>query len=147
VLQTRSQHLAIVGCAFRFPGARCRDALWQALVDGLDLVTSVEPVRWGQEAILHPLKSEPGTSYTFAAGTLGDIAGFDATFFGISPREAVQMDPQQRILLELAWEACEDAGIPPSRLQGTQCGVFVGVSATDYAYRLADDLGASTGPR
>ena len=92
--------------------------------------------------MLHPLKSSPGTSYTFAAGSLGDIAGFDAAFFGISPREAVQMDPQQRILLELAWEACEDAGIPPSHLQGSRCGVFVGVSATDYAYRLADDLGA-----
>ena len=141
MLQTPSQHLAIVGCAFRFPGASRRDALWETLVDGRDLVTSVEPSRWAQEALLHPLKSEPGTSYTFAAGSLGDITGFDAAFFGISPREAAQMDPQQRVLLELAWEACEDAGIAPSRLQGSRCGVFVGVSATDYAYRFADDLG------
>ncbi len=142
LLTASSEHLAIVGCAFRFPGANSRDALWQALIGGRDLVTSVDPTRWAQDAVLHPRKSEPGTSYTFAAGSLGDIAGFDAEFFGISPREAVQMDPQQRILLELAWEACEDAGVPPSHLQASRCGVFVGVSATDYAYRLADDLGA-----
>jgi len=140
--RTDSNDLAIVGCAFRFPGASSRKALWQALMGRRDLVTRVAPDRWAQDALLHPLKSEPGTSYTFAAGSLGDLAGFDAAFFGISPREALEMDPQQRLLLELAWETFEDAGIPPSQLQGSRCGVFVGVSATDYAYRLADDLAA-----
>ncbi len=140
--QASSQYLAVIGCAFRFPGASTRDDLWRALINGRNLVTTVEPERWAKDALLHPRKSEPGASYTFAAGSLGEVSGFDAEFFGISPREAMQMDPQQRILLELAWEACEDAGIPPSRLHGTRCGVFVGVSATDYAYRRADDLGS-----
>src|SRR6202011_2197561 len=87
-------------------------------------------------------KAEPGTSYTFAAGSIGDVAGFDAGFFGISPREAEQMDPQQRVLLEMTWEAFEQAGIPPSSMRGSRCGVYVGLSSVDYAYRRADDLGA-----
>ncbi|WP_295390665.1 type I polyketide synthase [uncultured Thiodictyon sp.] len=135
-----SDDLAIVGGAFRFPGASTRGALWEMLIGGRDAISRVAADRFAQEVFEHPRKSEPGTSYTFAAGSLGDVAGFDAEFFGISPREAIQMDPQQRILLELAWEACEDAGLPPSRLRGTRCGVFLGISGTDYAYRRADDL-------
>ena len=112
------------------------------MLAGRDLVTSVEPDRWAQDSLLHPNKSEPGTSYTFAAGSIGDVAGFDAAFFGISPREAEQMDPQQRVLLEMAWETFEQAGIPPSSMRGSRCGVYVGLSSVDYAYRRADDLGA-----
>jgi acyl transferase domain-containing protein len=65
---------------------------------------------------------------------------FDAAFFGISPREAAQMDPQQRFLMEMTWEALEDAGVRASDLKGTKCGVFVGISSFDYVHRLADDL-------
>ena len=93
--------VAVVGFSFRMPGGT-DEALWKALLDGRDLVTSVESDRWSQDTLLHPNKTEPGTSYTFAAGSIGDIAGFDAAFFGISPREAEQMDPQQRVLLEMA---------------------------------------------
>src|SRR5882757_6271177 len=133
--------VAVVGLSFRMPGAR-GEALWQALLSGRDLVTSVESDRWSQDTLLHPNKAEPGTSYTFAAGSIGDIAGFDAGFFGISPREAEQMDPQQRVLLEMGLEAFEQAGIPPSSMRGSRCGVYVGLSSVDYAYRRADDLGA-----
>ncbi|MBU2817525.1 polyketide synthase, partial [Acidithiobacillus ferrooxidans] len=73
---------------------------------------------------------------------LGDVAGFDAGFFRISPREAAAMDPQQRLLLEMSWEAFAHAGIAPSSLRGSRCGVFMGLASTDYAYRLADDLAA-----
>lgn len=90
----------------------------------------------------HPNKKHGGTSYTFASGTLGDVSGFDAAFFGISPREAAQMDPQQRMLLEMSWEAFENAGIKPSSVKGSKCGVFIGISSVDYAMRFADDLGA-----
>src|SRR6266700_435788 len=129
--------IAIVGIAHRMPGAdggalSDAGALWQALLQGKDLVTSVEPSRWAQDSLLHPRKSEPGSAYTFAAGSIGDVAGFDAAFFGISPREAAQMDPQQRLLLETAWEALERAGIDPAALHGSPTGVFIGVGGSGY---------------
>jgi phthiocerol/phenolphthiocerol synthesis type-I polyketide synthase C len=133
--------VAVIGFSFRLPGGT-DETLWQALLAGRDLVTSVESDRWSQDTLLHPNKTEPGTSYTFAAGSIGNIAGFDAAFFGISPREAEQMDPQQRVLLEMAWEAFEQAGIPPSSMRGSRCGVYLGLSSVDYSYRRADDLGA-----
>jgi phthiocerol/phenolphthiocerol synthesis type-I polyketide synthase C len=133
--------IAVVGCGFRMPGA-AGDEFWDALIGGRSLVSSVAADRWAQEALLHPRKSEPGTAYTFAAGSIGDIWGFDAAFFGISPREAAQMDPQQRLLLEMTWEAFESALIPPSSMRGSRCGVFVGLSSLDHAYRYADDLGS-----
>ena len=134
-----SRRVAIIGYAFRFPGEGS-EGFWQALLDNRDLVTEVDPRRWSKEAYLHPSKDHPGSSYTFAAGTLGDISGFDAEFFGLSPREVIQMDPQQRLLLEMTWEAIEHAGKPPSTMRGSDCGVFIGIASTDYAYRLADDL-------
>jgi acyl transferase domain-containing protein/NADPH:quinone reductase-like Zn-dependent oxidoreductase/acyl carrier protein/NADP-dependent 3-hydroxy acid dehydrogenase YdfG/SAM-dependent methyltransferase len=133
--------IAVIGFSFRMPGGT-NEALWTALLAGRDLVTSVESDRWAQDTLTHPNKAEPGTSYTFAAGSIGDIAGFDAAFFSISPREAEQMDPQQRVLLEMSLEAFEHAGIPPSSMRGSRCGVYVGLSSVDYAYRRADDLGA-----
>ncbi len=133
--------VAVIGFSFRLPGGT-DEALWQALLSGRDLVTSVESDRWSQDTLLHPNKTEPGTSYTFAAGSIGDVAGFDAGFFGVSPREAEQMDPQQRVLLEMTLEAFEQAGVPPSSMRGSRCGVYVGLSSVDYAYRRADDLGA-----
>ncbi|WP_245392354.1 type I polyketide synthase [Salinicola endophyticus] len=137
-----TQRVAIIGAAHRFPSAPTSERFWQALKSGEDLVTTVAADRWDHEVYRHPDKHHPGTSYTFAAGSLGDISGFDAAFFGISPREAAQMDPQQRLLLEMTWEAMEDAGIPPQRLRGSQCGVFMGVASLDYSYRMADDMSA-----
>lgn len=134
-------HIAVVGVAYRMPLV-AGDGFWEALLDCKDLITSVAPARWAQDSYLHPRKGEPGTSYTFAAGSVGDISGFDAAFFGISPREAEQMDPQQRLLLEMSWEAFENGGIRPSSFRGQRCGVYVGLSSVDYAYRRADDLGS-----
>ena len=113
---------------------------WQDLLDGRDLVTEVGPERWSKETLLHPNKKHPGTSYTFAAGSIGDVSTFDAGFFGISPREASQMDPQHRLLLEMSWEALENSGIKPSSLRGSKCGVFIGIASADYSYRIAEDL-------
>ncbi|MBB3230180.1 type I polyketide synthase [Halomonas stenophila] len=136
-----TKRVAIIGAAHRFPGTT-PETFWQDLQAEKDLVTRVAEDRWSQAAHQHPDKRHPGTSVTFAAGSLGDISGFDAAFFGISPREAAHMDPQQRLLLELAWEAMESAGVAPSQLRGSQCGVFVGLASLDYSYRFADDLGA-----
>ncbi|PRF36381.1 type I polyketide synthase [Burkholderia multivorans] len=134
-----SKSVALVGLAFRFPGTDSRH-YWSDLLNGKDCVTEVEPDRWSKDAYLHPAKEHPGTAYTFAAGSIGDVSGFDADFFGISPREAALMDPQQRLLLELCWESIESAGIKPSSLRGSDCGVFVGIASADYSYRMADDI-------
>lgn len=134
-----TRRVAIIGYSFRFPGTNSQ-SYWQDLLDGRDLVSQVETGRWDLAGFQHPNKSHPGTSYTYAAGSIGDVAGFDASFFGISPREAAQMDPQQRVLLELSWEALENAGVKPSSIRGSQCGVFIGIASADYSYRLANDL-------
>ena len=140
--------IAIVGAAYRMPGVAAEpggavgQGFWEALLAGRDLISTVDSSRWAQDSLLHPRKSQPGTSYTFAAGSIGDVSGFDAGFFGISPREAEQMDPQQRVLLEMSWEAFENAAIRPSVMRGNRCGVYVGLSSVDYAYRRADDLGS-----
>lgn len=136
-----TKRVAIIGAAHRFPGTSS-ETFWQDLKAEKDLVTQVAADRWSQDAYRHPDPRHPGTSISFAAGSLGDISGFDAEFFAISPREAAHMDPQQRLLLELAWESMESAGIAPATLRGSQCGVFLGVASLDYSYRIADDMGA-----
>ncbi|RQR39208.1 type I polyketide synthase [Burkholderia sp. Bp9142] len=136
-----NKQIAIIGMACRFPGGvESPDDFWQLLRDERDAVTAIPPDRFGTAFYQHPSKREPGKSYTFAAGVVDDVAGFDAEFFGISPREAAQMDPQQRLLLELAWEAFEDAGVRPAAMRGRDCGVFVGVAGMDYGNRNMDDM-------
>jgi phthiocerol/phenolphthiocerol synthesis type-I polyketide synthase C len=132
--------IAIVGWAGRFPGANSISDLWSLLLEGRCAVTQVPAERFSQQRFGHPRRPERGKSYTFAAGVLDDIWGFDPSVFGISPREAEQMDPQQRILLQLTWEALEDAGIPPASMAGTETGVFVGASQTDYAHLVIGDV-------
>ncbi|WP_085487475.1 type I polyketide synthase [Paraburkholderia susongensis] len=133
--------IAIIGMACRFPGGVTGpEDFWQLLCDERDAVTVVPPDRFGTSFYQHPSKKEPGKSYTFSAGVLDNVAGFDAAFFGVSPREASQMDPQQRLLLELAWEAFEDAGVRPAAMRGRDCGVYVGAASMDYGNRSMDDL-------
>jgi acyl transferase domain-containing protein len=137
----KPKRVAILGTSFRLPGSKPAD-FWPALLEGKNLVTEVAADRWSKAPFLHPQRSNRGTSYTFAAGSIGDIYGFDAGFFGISPREAVQMDPQQRLLLELSWEAFENAGVVPSSMRGSACGVYIGIASTDYSFRFAEDMAA-----
>ena len=140
---TNNEPIAIVGLAFRFPGdLDTEEALWQALKDGRDLVTEVPADRWATEELQHNRRKEPGRSITFSAGVRSRIDEFDAGFFGISPREAAWMDPQQRMLLELAWEALENAGQKTADLAGSECAVYVGISSLDYGVRAMDDLAA-----
>jgi len=131
--------IAIVGAACRLPGAPDLDTFWQLLASARDAVTTVPEDRFTHTRWLHPRRSEAGRTHSFAAGTIGDVSGFDANRFGISPREAAEMDPQQRLLLEAAATAFEDAGWRPSALAGRDIGVFVGASATDFSdLRVAD---------
>src|SRR5215212_5188199 len=137
--------IAIVGASCRFPGAAGLDAFWRLLISGTDAVTEVDEARWSTRFYYHPNRSEPGKSYTWSAGLLSDIDLFEPAFFGISPREAAQMDPQQRLMLELVWHAAEDAGIPTAKLAGTATGVYIGASSTDYRdLRLGDPASADS---
>lgn len=137
--------VAIVGQSFRLPGASPEN-WWDAIMAGRNLVTRIDPARFPPDAFQHPDPRHPGTSHTFAAGVIDGVGEFDAQFFGISPREAALIDPQQRLLLEMGWEALESAGIPPRSLRGSASAVYVGISSSDYAYRLIDDLAALDGP-
>lgn len=131
--------IAVIGVACRFPGANDVGKFWDLLSAGRDAVTEIPAERWSKEYYFHPRPGQPGKSYTWAAGVIENVDRFDAAFFGISPREARQMDPQQRLILETAWEALEDAGLRASKLAGSRTGVYVGVSSMDYAtLRLGD---------
>ncbi|MGW2778048.1 SDR family NAD(P)-dependent oxidoreductase [Streptomyces olivaceoviridis] len=134
-----AEPVAIVGMACRLPGgAHSPDGLWQVLVRGEDVIGPFPADRGWDLAALHataPLGAgvpAPGHSYVREGGFLTDAAGFDAEFFGITPREARAMDPQQRVLLEVAWEALEHGGIDPAGVRGTPAGVFVGAWTQDY---------------
>ncbi len=125
--------IAIIGIGCRFPGADGPAAFWRLLSDGVDAISEIPPDRWDADAFYDPDPSVPGTAVTRRAGFVPGVDQFDFQFFGISPRESAEMDPQQRRLLEVAWEALEDAGQVPERLAGSDTGVFVGISTTDYA--------------
>ncbi|MCA9970397.1 MAG: SDR family NAD(P)-dependent oxidoreductase, partial [Anaerolineales bacterium] len=128
-----AEPIAIVGMSARFPGAPSLDDFWALLRDGVDAIAEVPPERWNVNHYFDPEPGAPGKMYTRWGGFLREVDQFDPQFFGISPREAVTLDPQQRLLLEAAWQALEHAGMAPSRLQGTQTGVFVGIGNYDYA--------------
>ncbi|WP_062990507.1 type I polyketide synthase [Nocardia anaemiae] len=131
--------IAIVGVGCRFPGGvGSRAALWQLVADERDVVGDFPTDRgWGD--LYDPDPDTHGKTYTRAGAFLYDASQFDAEFFRISPREALAMDPQQRVLLEVVWEALEDAGIDAMSLRGSDTGVFVGVSGCVYGLGNDDD--------
>jgi acyl transferase domain-containing protein/NADPH:quinone reductase-like Zn-dependent oxidoreductase/acyl carrier protein/SAM-dependent methyltransferase len=142
--------IAIVGLACRFPGARDAAAFWRLLRDGEDAIRDVPAERWDIDEWFDPDVAIAGKMNTRSGGFLDGVDLFDAAFFGVSPREATKMDPQQRILLETAWHALEDAG-EAGRVAGSATGVFIGVSSTDYLQlsvrsgQVANDAFALTG--
>ncbi|WP_432143429.1 aminotransferase class III-fold pyridoxal phosphate-dependent enzyme [Streptomyces sp. bgisy084] len=132
--------IAIIGTACRFPGAaNTAEDLLRLSLDGVDAVTEVPDSRRLGD-LYSPDPTEPGRISTRWLGCVDGIDRFDAEFFGITAREAEQMDPQQRILLETAYEALELAGVPPTSRQLAAGGVFVGVSGSDYGRLLGQQL-------
>src|SRR5690554_1970801 len=129
----KSAPIAVIGMSCRFPGgADDPESYWEMLRSGVDAVTEVPASRWDIEAYYDPDPDAPGKMNTRWGGFLDQVDQFDPQFFGISPREAMSMDPQQRFLLEVAWEALERAGYAPDGLAGSLTGVFVGMCNNDY---------------
>jgi acyl transferase domain-containing protein/acyl carrier protein len=125
--------IAVVGISCRFPGASNPSAFWRLLREGADAIGDLPPGRWDLEGLSAGDRALPGV---LRGGFLESVDRFDPDFFGIPRREAAIMDPQQRLVLELSWEALEDAGIVPAGLHGSRAGVFVGAIASDYSHLL-----------
>src|SRR5436190_11801974 len=143
--------IAITGIGCKLPGGVSSPTdLWAKLLAGADLISDTPPDRWNVESYYHPNRAVPGRSYSRWGGYVGDPAAFDAGFFGLTPREAARMDPQQRWVLESAWEAIQDAGLQLEELAGTRTGVYVGIASCDYGDiqkrgRYDADMHTSTG--
>ena len=136
---SQSHDVAIVGMASRFPGTgHTPDEMWRLLIEGRDAVTDLPEGRWSEFAADPQIAAAIEKANT-TGGYLDDVKGFDAEFFAMSPLEVKNVDPQQRLALELAWEALEHAHIPANELKGRQVGVFIGTSANDYQLLAVSD--------
>jgi acyl transferase domain-containing protein/acyl carrier protein len=137
----KMEPVAIVGISCRYSGsAETPDKYWNLLLAGRSAVGKIPEERWASYACPVPKITSSLAAATQYASFLSDIDGFDADFFGISAREAECIDPQQRIVLELSWEALENAGILPSALRGTCTGVYMAANSFDFGQRLMGNL-------
>ncbi|WP_031938345.1 polyketide synthase Pks13 [Prescottella defluvii] len=135
----QSHDIAIVGLASRFPGTgHTPQEMWKLLIEGRDAVTDLPEGRWA-EFTADPYVAAAVDKAATKGGYLDDVQGFDAEFFAMSPLEVQNVDPQQRLALELTWEALEHAHIPANQLKGREVGVFLGSSANDYQLLAVSD--------
>ncbi|MGA5817704.1 SDR family NAD(P)-dependent oxidoreductase [Kitasatospora sp. NPDC094028] len=134
--------IAIVGMSCRFAGGvTSPEELWQLVAEGRDGMGPFPTDRgWDLERLYDRDPERPGSAYAVEGGFVDTATTFDADFFGISPREALAMDPTQRLTLETAWEALEDAGIDPSSLKGSDTGIYAGTVSSDYGPSTLPEL-------
>ncbi len=134
--RSSDEPIAVVGMSCRFPKAPNIRAFWQLLASGSDAITQTPKDRWDESVLYGYDSGSPSKRDHRWGGFLEQVDRFDPLFFGISPKEATQLDPQQRLMLELSWEALEDAGIPPLSLKESRTGVYFGVMWPEYAVLL-----------
>lgn len=136
--KNQSEPIALVGLSCRFPQAIGKEGYWKMLTEGRNVLTRMPEERWnllkGSDEIFLRDPNHP-----YWGGYLSDVSAFDAYFFGISPREALRMDPQHRILLEVAYEAIEDAGLSVESLAGSKTGVFSSLYVSQLAHMQTMD--------
>ncbi len=134
VEEREREPIAIVGMACRYPGGvSSPEELWGLVSRGGDAISAFPADRgWDLRRLPDAGVDDAGKGHVHEGGFLYEAGEFDADFFGISPREALATDPQQRLLLEVCWEAMEDSRLDPASLQGSQTGVFAGISSQDY---------------
>jgi acyl transferase domain-containing protein len=138
--KANKEPIAIIGAGVRFPGdVNDLESYWKLLVNGVDAISEIPQDRWDLEMFYDPDPETPGKMYTRMGGFLKHIDQFDPHFFGISPRETISMDPQQRLVLQVGWEALENAGQAPDKLNGSLTSVFMGISNNDYSRVLFDE--------
>ncbi|MGI9429512.1 MAG: polyketide synthase, partial [Bythopirellula sp.] len=138
--QHRGEPIAVVSMACRFPRrASTPELFWQSLVDQTDEVSEIPSDRWDLEAFYNADPEIPGKMYARHGVFLDQLDLMDPEFFGISPREATWVDPQQRLLMEVGWEALERAGWPAEKI-GDHTGVFVGWMHNDYQNEASDSF-------
>ncbi|MFE2869653.1 amino acid adenylation domain-containing protein [Embleya sp. NPDC059259] len=137
--------IAVIGIGCRLPGgAGDHRAFWRNVIEGRDCLTPTPADRYDLGTLLSRDTAKSGRLVGGRGGYIDGFDTFDPAFFGISPREAEHMDPQQRKLLEVAWEALEDGGQRPAELAGREVGVFVGAFTLDYKILQFADLGFET---
>jgi acyl transferase domain-containing protein len=135
-----AEPIALVGISCRFPGGvSAPDQFWRLLCEGRKAIGEIPAERWDVDAHYDPDPAKPGKMNTRWMGCVEGVDLFDNQFFGMSEREARVVDPQQRMVLELTWEALEDAGIPPSTLRGKKTGVFLAIGHCDYLENILDE--------
>lgn len=137
-LQNRQQEpIAIISMACRFPGGvNNPQQFWELLVQEKDAISEIPSHHWLPEEYYDSDPQKAGKSYSKYGGFVDHLTDFDAQFFNISPKEAISLDPQQRLFLEVSWEAIENAGITMAQLSESKTGVFVASCGHDYLHQL-----------
>jgi len=131
--QENLEPIAVIGIGCRYPGdANGPELFWNILLNEVDGIIDVPADRWNHAIFYHPEPGKQGKTVAKQAGFIKAIDCFDYGFFNLSPREASQIDPQHRILLEVSWEALEDAGVVLDQIAGSPTGVFMGISSSEY---------------